>query len=68
MKLRLVVRYLRGLKPGQRVPLQLAKLRRDLEEAAINGETAMTALRKKHTEGIAEITDQLDMVQKMRVK
>ncbi|KAK6048931.1 hypothetical protein COOONC_13564 [Cooperia oncophora] len=47
---------------------ELAKLRRDLEEAAINSETAMVALRKKHTDGIAEITDQLDMVQKMRAK
>ncbi|KIH48893.1 hypothetical protein ANCDUO_21034, partial [Ancylostoma duodenale] len=28
----------------------------------------MAALRKKHSEGIAEITDQLDTIQKMRAK
>ncbi|VDL84031.1 unnamed protein product [Nippostrongylus brasiliensis] len=48
--------------------VQLVKLRRDLEEAAINNETAMAALRKKHSDGVAEITDQLDTVQKMRAK
>uniref|UniRef100_A0A1I7XLC0 Myosin motor domain-containing protein n=1 Tax=Heterorhabditis bacteriophora TaxID=37862 RepID=A0A1I7XLC0_HETBA len=46
----------------------LAKLRRDLEDAAINSETTMTALRKKHSEGIAELSDQLDTIQKLRAK
>ncbi|ULT86008.1 hypothetical protein L3Y34_006002 [Caenorhabditis briggsae] len=45
---------------------ELAKLRQDLEDAAINAETSMAALRKKHNDAVAELSDQLDTVQKMR--
>ncbi|CAI4223566.1 unnamed protein product [Auanema sp. JU1783] len=47
---------------------ELSKLRRDLEDVAINNETAMAALRKKHNDAVAELSDQLDTVQKMRGK
>ncbi|KAE9554526.1 hypothetical protein FO519_002282 [Halicephalobus sp. NKZ332] len=47
---------------------ELAKLRRDLEEANINQESALGALRKKHTDAVAELTDQVDSVQKLRAK
>ena len=47
---------------------ELASLRRDLEDAAINSENAMAALRKKHNDAVAELSDQLDTVQKMRAK
>lgn len=47
---------------------ELASLRRDLEDAAINSENAMAALRKKHNDAVAELSDQLDTVQKMRGK
>uniref|UniRef100_A0AC35UIR9 Myosin motor domain-containing protein n=1 Tax=Rhabditophanes sp. KR3021 TaxID=114890 RepID=A0AC35UIR9_9BILA len=47
---------------------ELAKIRRDLEESQINQETAMAAMRKKHTDSVAELSDQIDIVQKLRSK
>lgn len=47
---------------------ELAKLRRDLEEANLNHETQLGALRKKHTDAVAELSDQLDQIQKARAK
>lgn len=47
---------------------ELAKLRRDLEEANLNHETQLGALRKKHTDAVAELSDQLDQLQKARAK
>ncbi|KAH7722128.1 myosin heavy chainfast skeletal muscle [Aphelenchoides avenae] len=47
---------------------ELAKLRRDLEESNMNHETQLGALRKKHNDGIAELTDQLEQLQKLKVK
>ena len=43
-------------------------MRRDLEEAALQGETALGAMRKKHTDAVAELTDQLEQLQKLRAK
>ncbi|KAI6195099.1 Myosin head [Aphelenchoides besseyi] len=47
---------------------ELAKLRRDLEEAHLNNETALGSLRKKHNDAVAELSDQLEQVQKLKVK
>ncbi|KAI6193321.1 Myosin head [Aphelenchoides besseyi] len=47
---------------------ELAKLRRDLEETHINNETALGSLRKKHNDAVAELSDQLEQVQKLKVK
>jgi myosin heavy chain 6/7 len=47
---------------------ELAKLRRDLEEANLNHENQLGALRKKHTDSVAELTDQLEQLQKQRQK
>lgn len=46
----------------------MAKLRRDLEEANLNHETQLGALRKKHNDAVAELSDQLDQLQKQRQK
>ncbi|CAD6189768.1 unnamed protein product [Caenorhabditis auriculariae] len=47
---------------------ELAKLRRDLEEANMNHENQLGGLRKKHTDAVAELTDQLDQLQKAKAK
>lgn len=47
---------------------EMAKLRRDLEEANMNHETQLAALRKKHNDAVAEMGDQLDQLQKSKSK
>ncbi|CAD5223229.1 unnamed protein product [Bursaphelenchus okinawaensis] len=47
---------------------EMIKLRRDLEEAHMQHETQMAAMRKKQTDAVAELTDQLDTIQKLRLK
>ncbi|CAD5211296.1 unnamed protein product [Bursaphelenchus okinawaensis] len=47
---------------------ELAKLRRDLEEANLNHETQLGSLRKKHTDAVAELSDQLEQLQKQKQK
>ncbi|TKR70123.1 hypothetical protein L596_022184 [Steinernema carpocapsae] len=47
---------------------ELAKLRRDLEESNMNHETQLGSLRKKHNDSVAELSDQLEQVQKLKVK
>ncbi|CAJ0961850.1 unnamed protein product, partial [Mesorhabditis belari] len=47
---------------------ELQKLRHDLEEASIVQEQAMSGLRKKHSDAVAELTEQLETVQKIRAK
>ncbi|CAO4363549.1 unnamed protein product [Caenorhabditis nigoni] len=47
---------------------ELAKLRRDLEEANMNHENQLAGLRKKHTDAVAELTDQLDQLNKAKAK
>ncbi|VBB30087.1 unnamed protein product [Acanthocheilonema viteae] len=45
-----------------------AKLRRDLEEVSLKAETALANLRKKQNDAMAELSEQLDTVQKGRAK
>uniref|UniRef100_A0AAF5I0Q2 Myosin motor domain-containing protein n=1 Tax=Strongyloides stercoralis TaxID=6248 RepID=A0AAF5I0Q2_STRER len=47
---------------------ELAKLRRDLEESQINQETSIATIRKKHTDAINELSDQIDAIQKLKSK
>uniref|UniRef100_A0A0R3RFG9 Myosin head n=1 Tax=Elaeophora elaphi TaxID=1147741 RepID=A0A0R3RFG9_9BILA len=45
-----------------------AKIRRDLEEISLNAETTIANLRKKHNDAMAELSEQLDTVQKGRIR
>jgi len=47
---------------------ELAKLRRDLEESNIQHESAFASLRKKHNDAVAEMSDQIDHLSKMKAK
>merc|ERR1719369_2366803 len=47
---------------------ELAKLRRDYEEANIHHDSALANLRKKHNDAVAEMTDQIDHLGKMKAK
>lgn len=42
---------------------ELAKLRRDLEDANLNHSNQLAALQKKHNDAIAVLGDQLDQLQ-----
>nr|XP_061779858.1 myosin-7-like [Nerophis lumbriciformis] len=44
------------------------KLRRDLEEAMLHHETTTGALRKKHADSVAELSEQLDSLQRVKQK
>ena len=47
---------------------ELVKLRRDLEDQAMQNEANSASLRKKHQDAVNELADQLDQVQKARQK
>ncbi|XP_062897019.1 myosin-7-like [Mobula hypostoma] len=44
------------------------KLRRDLEEATLHHEATSSALRKKHSDTVAELTEQIDNLQRVKQK
>uniref|UniRef100_A0A8D0CVK5 Myosin heavy chain 16 n=1 Tax=Sander lucioperca TaxID=283035 RepID=A0A8D0CVK5_SANLU len=46
----------------------LLKLRRELEEAALQSETTAAALRKKHSDAMAELGEQLENLTRLKVK
>ena len=46
----------------------LGKLRKDLEEAHIQNECILASLRKKHAEALAECSEQIDLLNKMKHK
>lgn len=46
----------------------MMKLKRDLEEARIENEQNIAVMRKKQTDSINEVTDQLDQAQKLKAK
>ena len=48
--------------------VEVQKLRRDLEEANIQQESILTNLKKKHQDGIQEMTEQIDQLTKMKSK
>merc|ERR1719479_246647 len=47
---------------------ELAKLRKDLEEAKIQQETTMMNLKRKHGDAVAEMTEQIEQLSKMKAK
>lgn len=47
---------------------EMMKLKRDLEEARIENEQNIAVMRKKQTDSINEVTDQLDQAQKLKAK
>lgn len=53
---------------NKRREAEMAKLRRDLEEANIQHEQSMSALRKKNNDTIGELSEQLDQLNKNKAK
>merc|ERR1711970_510680 len=47
---------------------ELAKFRRDLEEMNIQHEAVLSSLRKKHNDAIAEMSEQVDYLNKMKAR
>merc|ERR1719220_1073012 len=47
---------------------EVTKLRRDLEEAHIQQESTLVSLKKKHQDAIAEMTEQIEQLNKMKNK
>lgn len=47
---------------------ELAKLRRDIEESNIQHEAALANLRKKHNDAVAEMSEQIDHLNKMKAR
>jgi len=47
---------------------ELSKLRRDLEESSIQHEAALASLRKKHNDAVAEMSEQIDHLNKMKAR
>lgn len=47
---------------------ELSKLRRDLEEAAIQHDSTLASLKKKHTDAVGEMSEQVDALNKMKQK
>merc|ERR1711970_1591677 len=46
----------------------LGKIRRDLEECNIQNEAALASLRKKHNDAVAEMSEQIDHLNKMKAR
>ena len=47
---------------------ELQKLRRELEEAKVQGEAQAASMRKKQQDSVNELTEQLDQIQKSKQK
>merc|ERR1719468_575091 len=47
---------------------EVQKLRKDLEEATIQQESTLTNLKKKHQDAVAEMSEQIDQLSKMKAK
>ena len=48
--------------------MEVYKLRKDLEEAAIQQEATILSLKKKHQDAIAEMSEQIETLNKLKVK
>ncbi|XP_043927037.1 myosin-15 [Protopterus annectens] len=48
--------------------LEYLKIRRDLEEATLNHEATAAALRKKHSDSVSELGEQIDSLQRVKQK
>merc|ERR1711970_1668142 len=47
---------------------ELCKIRRDLEESNIQHESALASLRKKHNDAVADMSEQIDHLNKMKAR
>lgn len=47
---------------------ELQRLRRDLEESAVQSEALAVSLRKRHGDAVAELTEQCESLQRARAK
>merc|ERR1712048_1454402 len=47
---------------------EIGKLRRDLEEAAIQHDATLASLKKKHLDAVGEMSEQIDQLNKMKTK
>merc|ERR1712168_1521582 len=47
---------------------EVSKLRKDLEECQIQHEATLISLKKKHQDAVAEMTEQIDQLNKMKAK
>merc|ERR1712193_371516 len=47
---------------------EVGKLRKDLEEANIQHETTLISLKKKHQDAVAEMSEQIDQLSKVKAK
>merc|ERR1719446_643606 len=48
--------------------MELGKIRRDLEECTIQHEAALASLRKKHNDAVAEMSEQIEHLNKMKAR
>ncbi|CAB01576.2 Myosin-3 [Caenorhabditis elegans] len=56
------------LEANKKREAEIAKLRREKEEDSLNHETAISSLRKRHGDSVAELTEQLETLQKLKAK
>ena len=47
---------------------ELIKLRKDLEECSIQQEATIMSLKKKHQDAVAEMSEQIDQLSKMKAR
>ena len=48
--------------------IEVGRMRKDLEEASIQQEATMLSLRKKHQDAIGEMSEQIEQLNKLKVK
>jgi len=53
---------------NKRREAEMSKLRRDLEESNIQHDQAMSALRKKNNDSVAELSEQIEQLTKAKQK
>lgn len=53
---------------NKRREAEILKLRRDLEESTLHHEAATAALRKKHADSVAALSEQVDNLQRIKQK
>lgn len=47
---------------------ELQRLRRDLEESSVQSEALAVSLRKRHSDTVAELSEQCEALQRVRIK
>ena len=53
---------------NKRREMEVHKIRKDLEESAIQQEATLLSLKKKHQDAIAEMSEQIDQLNKLKAK